>query len=1108
MKKTRFAGFYRVLSVALAFFAVIGVWAKTEIKLEKAGTLPIILTQTDSELKVSGPINGTDIKHIRQLVLDGKVRMLDISEANIVSGGVAYFEDYKTEKDVIGNGMFKDCFSLRAITLPSTIVAIETNAFSGTGLVKIDIPNSVARLGYDSFAYCSKLSTVIIGRRVSNMDQGIFYQSPVKTVYAKPTTPPATPPYLFTSNPRIRVYTSSLNDYKESGWKNFGTISGGLESVYPEEADSSEIVNNLCGTYFEDFACTQLKAEYQTMTDEELSAAMTEGGMPSFMTEIAIKLKNEKWALYEKEFRIHSYKAYSDANYWNNRMRSSGGSYMGNPTGIYARDYSSLYVFVDSDIPEDATLYLAGCTGNNLVTNAKTGKKLKKGLNIVDATKDALYYVIYTANTESQTKTLSEWPEMKIHIQGGVVNGYYDVAHHTDRDYQILLRKATHDLFTVKGKESLFNFKRSAYKEIWPSTIERSICWFDSIAVWQKELMGMSAHVAAGQRAQAPHCLTGGESVFPIYYNNPNFAIQGKEEDAGWANSSSYRTSYNSVGCIRASFLVTSHDHDDWCAGHECGHNNQGTISLEGGTEVSNNLFSNVGRFLTGAVTSSGEALSTTMYEYAHKLPYLRRGGLMRMYYQLYLYYHQGQRNTSFYPNLFKALRNDPMVLWQKDSNSSSLKFVRKACEVAQEDLTDFFAAWGFFEPFNNITVNDYGTNTMTVHLADINRTLAEIAKYPRKNREILFVEDRVDYVLNNGLFTTAGKKRRDSHLVGQCGNLGQFTDFIPGATVEPSSYTYLQSDSFYVMSGTGGVGFVMLGADEKLRYASNSFKFCIPSCVEKDFTIYSVDADGSLHVAVQGGSGTEIVNLTKTGTLQDSLSAQAIKAIISGGINGTDIRYMRKLINEDNLQAVDLSGVRFVSGGLPYYESYKAISNVVGNNAFYNCKNLIAMNLPKTIIRIESNAFANSGIREIVIPENVTSVGMDAFAYCPNLNKVVIGSKVKNMAQGVFYNSAVKEAFVLAKTPPTIATYLFTSKPIIHVYASSLAAYQASAWADLGTLVGDLDDYGNITSVQLPEANADDKNAPVYDLNGRRVNRLLPSTIYIRNGKKFMTAP
>ena len=42
---------------------------------------------SEKELKVTGIINGTDIKFIRQLVSSGKVSILDWSEVSIVAGG-------------------------------------------------------------------------------------------------------------------------------------------------------------------------------------------------------------------------------------------------------------------------------------------------------------------------------------------------------------------------------------------------------------------------------------------------------------------------------------------------------------------------------------------------------------------------------------------------------------------------------------------------------------------------------------------------------------------------------------------------------------------------------------------------------------------------------------------------------------------------------------------------------------------------------------------------------------------------------------------------------------------------------------------------------------
>ena len=775
----------RTLSViSLCLFAT-SVRSADTLHVETPGSLPALLESAGWLVKITGRINGTDVKAIRDRVVAGKLTRLDIEDVRIVSGGEAYFGTHKTENDVIGDSMFYNLSKLTAVTIPTSVKDIRKSAFQLTGITKVEVPDGVLNLGGAAFANCNALKTVVIGRKVSHLGQAVFYNSPsITLVSVKPKTPPALDAYIFTARPKIRVFSSVLAEYKASPWSQYGSIEGRLESYFEEEADSSGIVNELAPTFFEDVACTTLKAEYQAMSDEELTAALTDAGMPEYMAGIAIKLKNADWKAYEQEFRIHSYKAYSDAGYWNSKLRSTGGSFMGNPTGIYTAEADPLYVFVDSDIPADATLYIAGCAGNNLVTSATQGKMLKKGLNVVDGMAGALYYILYTADTKSMTKTLDQWPEIKIHVEGGLVNGYYDISRHTEADYRAIVKAAKHERFTVKGGQSLFNFKTSTYKNVWKRTVDKSICWFDSLTVWEKELMGISTSVATGTRAGAPFYINGGEAFFPQYYNNPNFAIEGESTDGGYANSASFRTMYNTQGCVQSSFDVSkTSTFDDWCASHECGHNNQGAITVEGGTEVSNNLFSNYVRFHTGLVTSDGASLATVMDEAARHEPFFTRplSSQMRMYWQLYLYYHLAQRNTSFYPELFRALRNDPLTLYS--SNTGCLKFVRKVCEIAGEDLTEFFRVWGFFEPLNNYVVNDYGAHYLTVTQADINSTLAEIARYPKKNYEILFIEDRADYVLTTDFLTTAGKKRRESDKVGQCGDVGQFTDFLPGAS-------------------------------------------------------------------------------------------------------------------------------------------------------------------------------------------------------------------------------------------------------------------------------------------------------------------------------------
>lgn len=1098
-------GIGRLFVAAVMCLVQANAWAVTEITVETAGTLSSLLTSTDTELKVMGVINGTDIKYMRELVTAGTVTSLDWSEVSIVSGGEAYDGTHTTQNNVIGEKMFYEFAKLRAMVLPTTVKSIQTNAFARSGLRSIDIPNSVTALGGDAFAYCSSLETVVIGQKVVTLNQGVFYSSAVKNAYVKPLTPPSTPAYLFSSSPKIYVYTESLADYQASSWKDYGTIYGGLENTYPMEADPNTIAKTMSGNFFEDAACTQLKPEYQEMSDSLLTVAFTEVGMPEYMVNIALKIKNNTWANYEQDFRIHSYKAYSDASYWNEKMMASGGSYMGNPTGIYAEnDGDEIYVFVDDDVPSDATLYIAGCVENQLIYSARTGTKLEKGLNIIDGVKNALYWIVYTADTKSMTKTLDQWPEMKIHVEGGKVNGYYDVNHHVSSDYLKILRAAKLNRFTVRGAHSLFHLKTASYKEVFKraNIINKSICWYDSVAVWEKNLMGMTEEVASGKKAGYPWYLTGGEAIYPLYYNNPNFAIEGEPEDAGYANSSGYRVSYNGIACIKNCLDATNANMDDWCAGHECGHNNQRAINVEGCTEASNNVFSNLVHYLDGLNTSCGSTLSTVMDEYVRHEPFYFRdvNSRLRMYWDLYLYYHLGQKNTSFYPELFKALRNDPLTLYNtSNNNNGGLKFVRKVCEVAQEDLTDFFDIWGFFEPIRRGSkIEDYGSHDICVTSANIKTTKNKLAQYPVKNREIIFVEDRADYVLSTGFLQPAGKKRNGSDQVGQCGELGQFTCYLPDGC-EPSDYVYFQSDSLYAMEGTGGLGFFMLDADNNIKYASNAKNLCIPSSVGSDFTIYSYDADGTLHEVTRAGSGTEYVVLTAAGTLNTELkNPQVIKLIVSGPIGSSDISYMKQLINGKNLQSIDL---------------WQAQTTSIAANAFQNYKKLVAMRLPESLTSIGSAAFSSSGIKSVTIPDNVTSVGGDAFAYCSNLASVVIGAKVSTMAQGVFYSSNVKEAFAKPLTPPTltgVSDYLFSGKNrIIHVYPEAVDAYVAANWERFGTIVGDLTDE-MVDGIEEIEATDDEQQIIVnegafYDLMGRKVSSLRPGNIYIRNGKKFM---
>lgn len=71
---------------------------------------------------------------------------------------------------------------------------------------------------------------------------------------------------------------------------------------------------------------------------------------------MTIKLKNNSWQKWKREFRVANYGVYGDPAYWANRLNLSAYGRQNNPTGIIASKNEMLYVFVGSRIPYGAML--------------------------------------------------------------------------------------------------------------------------------------------------------------------------------------------------------------------------------------------------------------------------------------------------------------------------------------------------------------------------------------------------------------------------------------------------------------------------------------------------------------------------------------------------------------------------------------------------------------------------------------------------------------------------------------------------------------------------------------------------------------------------------
>ncbi len=151
----------------------------------------------------------------------------------------------------------------------------------------------------------------------------------------------------------------------------------------------------------------------------------------------------------------------------------------------------------------------------------------------------------------------------------------------------------------------------------------------------------------------------------------------------------------------------------------------------------------------------------------------------------------------------------------------------------------------------------------------------------------------------------------------------------------------------------------------------------------------------------------------------------------INGNLNGTDIRWIRKLAgrSEDGtattgkLTYLDLTDANIVAGGDYYYKpksgtEYKTENNVASNYMFYFC-NLKTLKFPSTITKIGENVCShlpqpdgNENVEDnhigtftsITIPSGVTYIGNYAFAWNQNLASIELPNTLKEMGYLLFY--------------------------------------------------------------------------------------------------------
>ena len=100
-----------------------------------------------------------------------------------------------------------------------------------------------------------------------------------------------------------------------------------------------------------------------------------------------------------------------------------------------------------------------------------------------------------------------------------------------------------------------------------------------------------------------------------------------------------------------------------------------------------------------------------------------------------------------------------------------------------------------------------------------------------------------------------------------------------------------------------------------------------------------------------------------------------------------------------------------------------------IGDYAFYDCYNLVSVNIPVGVTSIGGEAFKGcSSLTSVTIPNSVTSIGSFAFRGCSSLTSVTIPNSVTSIGVGAFYGCSKLTAITIPESVTSIGDEAFSS--------------------------------------------------------------------------------
>lgn len=127
-------------------------------------------------LKATGTINGYDIFMIRTKMTH--LQNLDLTDADIVANGFAYYGGCSTVDNVVGNYSFCSLNNLVTLKLPKKAYIIGWNAVENcSSLESVDFPKNLKCICNNAFQDCKKLDNVILPDGLESIGNNEYYSN-------------------------------------------------------------------------------------------------------------------------------------------------------------------------------------------------------------------------------------------------------------------------------------------------------------------------------------------------------------------------------------------------------------------------------------------------------------------------------------------------------------------------------------------------------------------------------------------------------------------------------------------------------------------------------------------------------------------------------------------------------------------------------------------------------------------------------------------------------------------------------------------------------------------------------------------------------------------